>query len=84
MELFGFIAVLQRDNTIEYSVCGVGILILAGYDVLRSRGIRAGEMIRAQETWFKWAVWIIGLIIVLTCGIWGPGYDAASFIYSQF
>ena len=61
-----------------------GILILAGYDVLRSRGIRAGEMIRAQETWFKWAVWIIGLIIVLTCGIWGPGYDAASFIYSQF
>ncbi len=71
-------------DRLNWQLMTLGIFILIGYDVMRSRGIRAGEMIRAQETWFKWAVWIIGLILVLTCGIWGPGYDAASFIYSQF
>jgi ATP-dependent helicase/nuclease subunit A len=78
-----FLAGITEDR-LNWQLMTLGIFILIGYDVMRSRGIRAGEMIRAQETWFKWAVWIIGLIIVLTCGIWGPGYDAASFIYSQF
>ena len=32
----------------------------------------------------RWAVYIAGVLIVLICGVWGPGYDASSFIYYRF
>lgn len=60
----------------------IGILLLA--DIAKYRGIVIREALCRQELWLRWTVLIVGVLGVLLLGIWGSGYDAASFIYFQF
>jgi D-alanyl-lipoteichoic acid acyltransferase DltB (MBOAT superfamily) len=55
-----------------------------GVDIMNSKGIVVREVITRQSIWLRWLVYLVSLGFVVTCGIWGPGYDAASFIYSSF
>ncbi|MDY3873122.1 MAG: hypothetical protein SOZ30_08150 [Roseburia lenta] len=32
----------------------------------------------------RWILYLVLLFAVLICGVYGPGYDASSFIYGQF
>ena len=68
----------------NFTVMGIGIGILALMDILRRRGIRAERVILRQPCWFRWVWFSVCIAAVLLFGIWGPGYDAASFIYFQF
>ncbi len=62
----------------------LSLVALFVVDVLNSKGIVIRELITRQSLWFRWIVYIAAFIFVVTCGVWGPGYDAASFIYSSF
>lgn len=60
----------------------LAILLLT--DVLNKRGIYIRQVIISQPLIVRWAVMISVIIIIATCGIWGPGYSAGNFIYSGF
>lgn len=62
----------------------VSILILIVADALHYRGFSFRKWLPAQNLWFRWLVYIALIESLLVFGIWGSGYNAASFIYFQF
>ncbi len=72
---------LDMKNFHLMIVC-LGVLLLA--DVCRYKGIRIREVLMSQDVWFRCAVVVFSVCFILAFGIWGPGYDAAGFIYFQF
>ena len=62
----------------------LAILILAFADICKLRKISISKIILEQHVIFRWIVISASIIFVLIFGIWGPAYDAASFIYFQF
>lgn len=61
---------------------GLAILIMA--DSFKFRGFCMRRKIMSQGPWMRWLIYIGGVVLVAVCGIWGAGYSASSFIYSQF
>ncbi len=61
-----------------------GIIVLTAVDIANYKGIVVHQRILEQGVWFRYLVAVAGILIVVICGIWGPGYNAASFIYQQF
>lgn len=62
----------------------LAIAILLAADVFKYKGIKVRKVILKQELWFRWLLYIAVIAGILIFGIWGPGYDASSFIYFQF
>ena len=60
----------------------VGVLLAA--DACKYRGVRVREAIARQDVWVRWLVFSASVRFILLVGVWGPGYDANSFIYFQF
>ena len=61
-----------------------GILLMIIVDLVNSRGIVLREKILCQGLWLRWIIMIVGIVVTVVCGIWGPGYDVSDFIYKQF
>ena len=72
---------LNRDN-FSIMLLSIGILLFA--DICKYRGVKIREVIVAQDYWVRWLVISFSVCAILLFGIWGTGYDAASFIYFQF
>lgn len=62
----------------------LGIIFVIIDDVINYRGIDFREKLIHEDIWFRWAIMIFFVLLILIFGIWGPGYDASSFIYQQF
>ncbi len=60
------------------------LLLLLAVDICNKRGILVRDVIYRQGLWLRWLIYLGAAIYVITCGIWGPGYDASAFIYSSF
>lgn len=71
---------LDRPNFILAVVC---LLVLWCASMLQERG-SVRERIAGCNTVFRWAIYYIALFSILIFGIYGPGYDAASFVYMKF
>ena len=62
----------------------IALLILIVVGILNYKGISVRDTLKKQTLWIRWIVYIAAVLFIVTCGVWGPGYDAASFIYSSF
>ena len=62
----------------------IGFVLLVTGDCLRERFGYARNAIAKQGIIFRWLIWIGLLMLVLVYGMYGPGYDAAAFIYQGF
>lgn len=71
-------------DTQDCTVALVSIVLLIAVDILHARGIHLREKIAQQGLWLRWIIWLSLFSAVLILGIYGPGYDAASFIYFAF
>lgn len=60
----------------------IGILIIA--DICKYKGIIIREKIEQQILPIRWLIYLIAILGVTIFGVWGPGYNAANFIYFQF
>ena len=60
----------------------LGILLFA--DICKARKISVSDVIIRQDAWARWIVIAVSVCAILVYGIWGSGYDSASFIYFQF
>ena len=62
----------------------VSLAVLLFSDICKYRGIVIREWILKQGLWLRWLLIYAGIFAILIFGIYGPGYDAAEFIYFQF
>lgn len=72
---------LDNKNFCLMVVC---ICVLFFADYCKSRDIRIRKIIARQDYWFRWVTIVFSICFLLVFGVWGAGYDAASFIYFQF
>ncbi|MBQ8503964.1 MAG: MBOAT family protein [Clostridia bacterium] len=59
------------------------ILVLWVVDMLQER-MSVREELHKQGIVFRWLMIFLGIFAVIIFGIYGPGYNASSFIYDQF
>ena len=69
---------------IDFWILILSILILAGVDILHVRGVRIRETIAGWPLVIRRGLIYLLIFWILLFGIYGPAYDAASFIYFQF
>ena len=68
----------------NFVVMLLSILLLIIVDVLHTKEIHIRTWITQQNLWCRWLIYIGLIEAILVFGIWGVGYDKASFIYFQF
>lgn len=62
----------------------VCVLILLVADIYKRKGIAIRVLIMKQDSWCQSFVVAFSICAILLFGIWGYGYEEASFIYFQF
>ena len=71
---------LDRPNFILAVVC---VLILWGMSKLQLQG-SVRQKIADCNIVFRWAIYYAAIFSIIIFGIYGPGYDASSFVYMRF
>ena len=80
---FGASAPLGLDvKDLVVAACAVAALIV--HDVIKVRGTRPGDLVAKLPLPLRWGLVYLCVLAVVVLGIYGPGYDAASFIYFAF
>lgn len=75
---------LGLDRT-EMNILLAALLILFMVDLVRLKlGKTLEHFLKAEMLWFRWSVLITILAFIVVFGIYGPSFDAKSFIYFQF
>ena len=59
------------------------IMILWAVDMLQEK-MSIRQELQKQGIIFRWLILFLGIFAVIIFGIYGPGYDASTFIYDQF
>lgn len=60
------------------------LIILVTVSVLQENGVKVLESLNKQNFIFRWAILLALLILILVCGVYGPGYNASDFIYQAY
>ncbi len=81
--LDGTLFTLGMDQK-DFIVALIAIAILWFVDLCHSKKISLREWMSRRNIVFRWTCYYIAIFMVLIFGIYGPGYDAAAFIYFQF
>lgn len=81
-ELFGSKTSYGLDTS-NAVLAALSVLVLLVADILKEK-MPVRETLAKQNTLFRWFILMAGIFAVIVFGIYGPGYDAASFIYEQF
>ena len=69
---------LDRRNFYLALLC---IAVLWIVDHLHEKQIKIRDVISAQPLVVRWGIYYIAIFSIIIFGIYGPGYDAASFVY---
>lgn len=67
----------------DFTVALISLTVLILGDLLQERW-PMGEILERQVFPVRWVLYLLVIFSVLIFGIYGPGYDAASFIYFAF
>ena len=68
----------------DFWIMIVSILILAAVDILHVKGIAIRDALLSWPLPVRWAIVYGALFWILIFGVYGPAFDATSFIYFQF
>ena len=68
----------------DFALLMVGILVMLVVGVMQEFNINIRKELQKQNLLFKWFIYYIIIFSVIIFGIYGKGYDAASFIYGGF
>ncbi|MDO4619098.1 MAG: MBOAT family O-acyltransferase [Lachnospiraceae bacterium] len=60
------------------------LVLLVGVDILNEKGIIIRDVVAKQGLVFRWLFYLIAIFAILLWGSYGPGYNAAAFIYQKF
>ena len=67
----------QKDFTVAF----ISFIIVLCVSIAQEKGIDVRKAFEKQQLVFKWIVLLGGIIAIMVFGIYGPGYNAADFIY---
>jgi D-alanyl-lipoteichoic acid acyltransferase DltB (MBOAT superfamily) len=67
----------------QWLVIIFGLLLVWRISIMQEQG-SVRELLSKQNIVFRWAVIYIAIFSILIFGIYGPGFDASSFVYMQF
>lgn len=62
----------------------LSIIALLAVDWLKDRGADLASQVQAQNGWFRWAVYLGLVLVILLYGVYGNLYAQTQFIYFQF
>ncbi|MGN0686898.1 MAG: MBOAT family O-acyltransferase [Oscillospiraceae bacterium] len=68
----------------QWNVLIISTAVLFCVSLANEKGIKVREKVAQQNIAFEWIVYLAGIFAVLIYGIYGPAYDASSFIYFNF
>lgn len=63
------------------------LLSIAGFlviDYIQEKGIRIRQTLAEQNILIRWGIYYAAILALIIFGMYGPGFDAASFIYERF
>lgn len=87
MSMFSTQTVLGVNSLIlsekDFYVMLVSIIVLMLVDYLK-KSMDLKAVLARQNIWFRWLVYYVLIFTILIFGIYGPDYDASTFIYFQF
>ena len=69
------------NKNFNFALVSIGVLWIV--DLLQEK-FSVRQELQKQGTIFRWIIILAGIFAVLIFGVYGPGYDASSFIYEQF
>ncbi len=71
-------------NETNFHLMVILIILMGIVDVINERGQTLRGVIARQQFPFRWIVYLTAIAAILVFGMYGPGFDMASFIYAQF
>lgn len=71
-------------NLREWILCLIAIVIILYIDHLKEKGIKIRENISNKKIAIRWTYYFLLIMVILIFGKYGPGYEAANFIYGKF
>ena len=71
-------------NSREWILCLIVIIIILFIDYLKEKGVDIRTTVSNRNIVFRWAVYLLLMMSILIFGKYGPGYEAANFIYGNF
>ncbi len=69
---------------LDFIVLALAAALLFGVSFMRERGADIGVWLTRRCLPVRWAVLLAGVAVVALMGVWGSGFDEATFIYYQF
>ena len=69
---------------LEWLIAGAALLLLLIVDLLEERSMRLNQRLAETTLFLRWPLLLALLLAVLVFGRYGPGYDLAGFLYTQF
>lgn len=60
------------------------LLVVLVVDILHEKGIEIRKTVAGWPLIIRWVVYMAAIFATVILGMYGPGYDASSFIYQQF
>lgn len=68
----------------DYIILLVGAVVILCVSVLQERGINLRKELSTKRYWLRWGLSLGCIITIILFGVYGPSYDASSFVYMQF
>lgn len=68
----------------DWVIVMLALLLLLIVSVMREKKIDLVGNILCQGAWFRYLIYLLGMLSVFAWGVYGLGYDASSFIYFKF
>lgn len=68
----------------NFRIIILAVFTLIVVSVLQERGVKIRDTIARQNLVFRWMFYLIAVFSVLILGVYGPGFDAASFVYMAY
>lgn len=72
----------MKTSDLVMSVLGMAVLLTAS--IIQERGCVIRDSLAEKKLALRWFVLIGGILAIAIFGVYGVGYDAASFIYNDF
>ena len=71
-------------SQLDFTVLAIAAALLFAVSLVRERGADVGAWLTRRCVVVRFAVLLIGVAVVVLAGVWGSGFDEATFIYYQF
>lgn len=72
-------------KSLDYLIIFVGLIVIFVSSVIQEKTNKQIRLLLDHKSfWLRYILILLGITLVLTFGIYGPGYNSADFVYAQF